>query len=105
MTPVDLIPLDEDWIAALWDRHETTGAWATQPEVIAEDEDRVRHGHPAILDQRLFASILAADPETTRLDFLLRDLAEERKAYVRLPTKASLANLNTPEDYSGAVAE
>ena len=106
MTPVDTIPLDEDWIAALWDRHEASGAWATRPLVPQKDEDdRPRHGHPVIIDHRLFGPILAADRETARLDFILRDLPEERLSTFELPDRAALSNLNTPEDFSNAIAE
>jgi xanthine dehydrogenase accessory factor len=106
MTPVDSVPLDEDWIAALWDRHETSGVWATQPAVAVEDDARpIRHGHPVILDRRLFAPILAADPATARLDHLIRDLPADRKATFDLPDARSLANLNTPEDYERARAD
>lgn len=106
MTPVDMVPLDEDWIAALWDRHEAAGAWATRPSVVTEEPERpVRFGHPVILGQRLFASILAADPNTARLDFLLRDLPDELKVSFELPTSAPLMNLNTPEDFADALAD
>lgn len=106
MTPVDMVPLDEDFVAALWDRHETAEAWATRPSVTAEGaEGPVRFGHPVILGHRLFASILAADPAAARLDFLLRDLPEERKQSFELPTTAPLTNLNTPEDLQDALAE
>lgn len=106
VTPVDMIPLDEDWIAALWDRHEATGALVTRPSVRTDDPERpLRHGHPIILDQRLFAPILAADPETARLDFLIRDLPEDRKVTLEIAEPAALSNLNTPEEFREAMAE
>lgn len=104
--PVDMIPLDEDWIAALWDRHEARGAWATRPAVPATEPGApVRHGHPVILDQRLFAAILAADPAEERLDYFLRDLPAERKAEFEIPGGAPLSNLNTPDDYTAAAGD
>ncbi|GEM_PF-161998 len=106
LTPVDMVPLDPDWLAALWDRHEASGAWCTRPEAATGDPERpVRPGHPVVLDQRLFATILAADPSEARLDFLLRDLPEDRTAALEVPDPAILSNLNTPEDYAGALAE
>lgn len=118
VTPVDLFPLDEDWIAAMWDRHEASGAWVTQPEtrdkstaastdspIAPSASATVRHGHPVILDQRLFAPILAADPATARLDFIIRDLAPELKAAFELEGGANLLNLNTPEDIEEVVPQ
>lgn len=106
MTPVDTVPLDEDWVAALWDRHEGLEAWATRPEVATDDPDRpTRHGHPVILGHRLFATILTADPDDTRLDFLLRDLPQGRAASFEIPSNDPLTNLNTPSEFIDALAE
>lgn len=107
VVPVDMIPLDEDWIAALWDRHESTGAWATRPRVSAHagSGGAARYGHPVILDQRLFGRLLAADSETERLDYFLRDLPDERKADLEIPAPSALSNLNTPEDYAAAAGD
>lgn len=108
LAPVDTLPLDPDLIAALWDLHETRGARATRPRVPAAEaagegegvEGSERHGHPLIVDQRLFAPILAADPATARLDYLVRDLAPEHRAELELPGARTLVNLNTPEDHA-----
>lgn len=110
ITPVDMVPLSPDLVAALWDRHESTGAWATRPAVkVAAEADsaktETRHGHPVILGHRLFASILAADPSADRLDFLIRDLAAEHKVEFEWPDSAALTNMNTPEDVEEARAE
>lgn len=106
MSPVDMVPLDEDWVAALWDRHETSNAWVTQPSIASGDAERpIRHGHPIILGRQLFAMILASDPDDARLDFIVRDLPEENKATLELPGAAALTNLNTPEDFAKALAE
>ncbi len=104
VAPVDMTPLDEPWISALWDRHEATSAWITRPVLSAhETAEPPRHGHPIILDQRMFALILAADPRTARLDHLVRDLPENFKAVLEIADSAALSNLNTPEDYADAL--
>lgn len=107
VVPVDMIPLDADWLSALWDRHEASGSWATRPRVPAPagSDEPSRHGHPVILDQRLIARLLTEEPDSARLDHWLRDFPADLQTTLDLPSPDALSNLNTPEDYRSALGD
>jgi CTP:molybdopterin cytidylyltransferase MocA len=102
ITPVDAVPLDEERLAALWHRHESLDVWVTRPRARSDGDGRNRHGHPIVVDQRLFESILAASPDDARLDVLVGQLPASAIAEFELDSRETLFNINTPRDYDMA---
>lgn len=60
-------------------------------------------GHPVLLSRRLAERLLVRNPETSRLDELLRSLAAGERIDVAVDDPTVVVDLNTPEAVAGFV--
>jgi CTP:molybdopterin cytidylyltransferase MocA len=92
LTLVDVPLVSAATVRAVIERHRATGAPVVRPV------SGVRHGHPVLIDRRLFDAIRSADPETGLKPIVRRHASAEGE--LQIEDEGAFQDVDTPEDYS-----
>jgi molybdenum cofactor cytidylyltransferase len=91
LTLVDVPLVSETTVRAVLDRYRATRAAVVRPV------QEARHGHPVLLDRRLFDAIRSADPCSGAKPIIRAHISEEGEVHVQ--DEGAFVDIDTPEDY------
>ena len=91
LTLVDVPLVSAATVRAVLDRYRATRASVVRPV------QGLRHGHPVLLDRRLFDAIRGADPATGAKPIIRGHVSPEGE--VRVEDEGAFVDIDTPEDY------
>jgi len=97
LTLVDVPLISPSTVSAVLDRYRTTKAPIVRP--VQGD----RHGHPVLIDRRLFEALSRADPSEGAKPVVRAHVS--RAGDVEIDDEGAFADVDTPEDYARIVED
>jgi molybdenum cofactor cytidylyltransferase len=101
LTLVDVPLVAVSTVRSVIERYRATDAPIVRPVQGVRDRHgirTIRHGHPVIIDRRLFAALRSADPATGAKPVVRAHVSDEGD--VEVEDEGAFADVDTPEDYA-----
>jgi molybdenum cofactor cytidylyltransferase len=97
LTLVDVPLISPATVRRVIERHVETRALVVRPVADESGVKGARHGHPVLIDRRLFPELYAADPATGAKPIVRAHISSEGN--VEVTDEGAFLDIDTPQDY------